>query len=215
MKAALLFLISATIALAAPRTWTSADGRHMEAEYLGRSTDGSGLVLRRADTQARVTVPLAALSTEDQAHAATLTTTPAPAEAPAATAPAKTGPSPALLALAKAWPEPKFSSAAQPYWSAAHTDFTELQRTLRRDMDAILSGDVGMNCRSLRTRAERELTRLRSEGNPSGSAATKNLPRIGAAQLGAHWLSTCVLPHITKIETEATKTTGTIASSGK
>lgn len=212
MKTLLVFLAAVATAFAEPRTWTSSDGRTINADYLGRAADGSALVLQRADTGARVTIPVGALSTEDQALAATLPTSSAPAEKKPAAAPAKKEPSPALAALAKAWPEPKINTTAHPYWSTGHSDFVELQRTLRRDMDAILSGDVSMNCRSLRTRAERELARLRSEGNTSGPSASKNLPRLGAAQLGAHWLSTCVLPHLSKIEAEAGKADTQIAS---
>jgi hypothetical protein len=190
---------------AATRTWTSADGRQIQAEYLGRAADGSGLVLARSDTGARVTVPLNLLSAEDQAHAETLGTTPfiEPAPAPAS---ARKEPSPELRALAAAWPAPVNPSRLHnPYWDVHHNRMVELQRLFEDEFRSILSGDVAHNVRTLRVQVEREITRLRGEAGSSASGSTEAMQRRAAAQFGLHWLSTAILPHLAQIEAAAAK----------
>lgn len=208
-----LLALASCAAFAAPRTWTSADGRTIEAEYLGRGADGSSLVLARVDTKARVTIPLTALSAEDQAHAATLGAEPAPTPVAAAAKPEKAKPSPQLVALAGAWPTPQLpSGAVDEYMRTDHADIIEIQRRYSSDLRSITSGDVAMNCRSLRLKIERDLARLASEGRPSGPANVENQKRAGAARLSAHWLSRQILPHVAKIEADAAKGGAQLAS---
>lgn len=190
---------------AAPRTWTSADGRTIEAEYLGRAPDGSALVLLRTDTSARVTVPVAALSEADREHADTLPRTPAPA---AEKKPEKPAFSPALAALIASWPAPSIPAslrAGDPYLVTSHADVAELRRRYDADLRSIASGNLPANARALRLKIERDLVRLRADGAPSASRTPDGEKKAGAARAGAYWLTAQILPHLALIEAEAAK----------
>jgi hypothetical protein len=206
-----LACLLALSASAAPRTWMAADGRAIEAEYVGRGADGSALVLVRADTKTRVTVPLTALSAADQTFAATLPTAKAPEDKPPAP-PAKKEPSPALVALAKSWPAPvtlAYGGALEG--SKMHPDLVELHRRYQRDLDVILSGDPATNCRTLRTRIERDSkillsdSQMKLDSNTTGERLRMAQAKINAARSGYVWISVKLVGHLDKIEAELAK----------
>lgn len=201
---ALIVFFSSTLSLsAAPRVWTSADGRKIAAEYLGRNGAGD-LVLQRVDGGGRVAVAIATLSPEDQVHAAGLGMDLAVDDS-AQDKPKKKAPSPAVLEMARAWTEPEFSSASYPAWNRQHPDFVDLRRRFDRELANLLSGDVAMNCRSLKIKAEREASKLEGESQTTGPSSGQNNARKWAAQLGAYWLRQSVIPQLARIEAEASK----------
>lgn len=213
MKTAFIALLLTSIAAAEPRMWTSADGRTIEAEYLGRGPDGSSLVLQRKDTGSRVTVPISALSAEDQTHASTLGTTIATEEkSKADPKKQKAEISAELRTLAAAFPPPKISQTKYEWVSGAqHPEYTSLQASMARELSSILSGDVAMNCRSLRIKAQRERERL------SGLMSARNNTQEGnargyAASLCVYWIDSQILPHLAKIEAEANKPAAVVAA---
>lgn len=87
--------------LAAPRTWTDAGGRKVEAEFAG--LQGGNVLLKVVTTGQTMPVPLARLSAEDQAHVKTLAgTAPVPVPTPAAGTPAAP---PRLPVEQRSWPQ--------------------------------------------------------------------------------------------------------------
>lgn len=94
----LLFTTSASVAQTTPvtRTWTSTDGRKIEAAFVALEGDAVKIRMANGSTFA---VPLARLSPEDQTYAKGQTTAP-PAAAPAGTA----ATSPGNPAASKTWP---------------------------------------------------------------------------------------------------------------
>lgn len=67
-QSAILILLCVTNMLAAPRTWTSVDGRTLEAEYI--RAEGDVIMLRRAGDGHIFTVPLSRLSEADRVYVA-------------------------------------------------------------------------------------------------------------------------------------------------
>jgi hypothetical protein len=66
MKIAILLLVSCFAASAAPRTWTSAEGKQLQAEFV--KADKSGVTVCKADGQ-QVVIPPERLSDEDWLYA--------------------------------------------------------------------------------------------------------------------------------------------------
>lgn len=100
-----LFLVALAISSAvlraqapapATRTWTSTDGRKIEASFLAIEADGVKIRMANGST---FTVPLVRLSAEDQAYAKSQATT-----APAPAAAAATPPKPGQPAAMTTWP---------------------------------------------------------------------------------------------------------------
>jgi hypothetical protein len=205
-----------------PRVWRSSDGREIRASYLGRAEDGDSLVLLRADTLARVVVPLTALAVEDRELAAMLPRTPAPPAVVEKSAPPakkeRPTPSAELMKLAGNWPRPDPSkiNAEFELLDQNHADLLELRRRFEIDFKSILSGDVAQNCRYLRLKIEREVKRLQADANPSAqivydplrytprqrTAYINSQRKVLAARVGIQWLENAVTGHIDQIEKE-------------
>lgn len=188
-----LIALASCAALAAPRTWTSADGRTIEAEYLGRGADGSSLVLERVDTKARVTIPLSALSAEDQTHAATLGTDAAPAPEASDIKPrAGTSLSENGKAMIRDIPAPwdiKGYASTEKMW-----EVKQLREKIIRELSAIPSGNPKENIARARVIIDRELQAI---AETTSSRISENARRL--------WLKGSVLPLITKLEAEIGK----------
>jgi hypothetical protein len=194
----LLLGLLSPCARAEPRVWTSADGRTIQASYLGRATDGSALVLLRADTGVRVVVPLTSLSADDRAHAANLPTTaaPPPPEEQAATQ------REALKELAEKHPKTPLNP---------HSDVEEAVRRYTPHLNALGSGDPAHNARTLRTMIRRDLPvvaqGLAIQITPHDHYSIEGRRRIAkhtAAREIIAWLEALDL-HAQKIETEAAR----------
>lgn len=196
-----------TVALAAlltltatAREWTSKDGRKISAAYLGRAPDGVSLVLLRDDTASRITVPLAALSDDDQAYAATLPRVAAPA---AAEVPAKpTGVAGRLsaegVALLASLPEMP-TQLGQLYFTPGHNDCVQFADRYRRAFAGLDTPDAATSIRYLRIQIERDLKELTPI---AGSTATKSALN---ARCNLYWLQTKLVPHLAKIEAQVVK----------
>jgi hypothetical protein len=148
----LLLTLMASTALANPTTWTSADGRSIEARYLGRAADGSALVLVRADTGARVVVPVVALSDASRAAADALPRDPAP-------------PSDDELAKAKRAELAKFAANYPAAPVSSHPDVVDAVRRYDFHLRGLASGDPAHNARALRTMIARDLPLIAQRGN--------------------------------------------------
>ncbi|MBC8008867.1 MAG: hypothetical protein H7067_02065 [Burkholderiales bacterium] len=192
----ILSLLGALSAFAAPRDWTAADGRVINAEYLGRAPDGSALVLERTDTKVRVTVPVAALSASDQTFAATLPTK----EVPPPPAPKVIGLSAKGGTLCAALPAFK-TPPGQPVLSGGttHADNVQAYERYTRSFAAIPSGDSAANVRTLRLQIARDLK------DAKGAATASYNDLSTATKVRVYWLESIATPHLAKIEAEISK----------
>lgn len=154
-------------------------------------------MLLRADTGARVTVPLLALSPDSRALADTLPRDPAPpsAEEKAKERLAK------LSALASAYPQAPLS---------AHPDVADAVRRYDFHLRALGSGDPAANARALRAMIARDLPLVAQRGNvtlketDSAEERAKKRARIAAQGVVTGWLQ-ALDAHASAIEKEAAK----------
>jgi hypothetical protein len=205
---ALAALFAVASATAAARTWTASDGRTIEAEYISTSAEGESIILARADTGARVTVPLSMLSADDQEHAASLGKKASASKAAAARTEYTSDAGDAVAALAAALPTKPTSQ---------HLDAIEWVRRYEARLKGLSSGDIAANCRALRLQIERDTPVVKEAldiaikpAEIGTEAARKKQAKHEAAREILAWFGK-LTSHATKVEAAAKKAEAMVA----
>lgn len=192
--------LPALVVPAAPRVWTAADGRTIDADYVGRAEDGESLVLVRSDTKTRVTVPLSALSKQDREFAEKLPRERAPSlvQSQVASKSVESGISEAGRALCRSVPRQMVPQYYLGAWDPNRPECVQMHDAYTRLIGSIPSGNPAANIRAVRIRLERDLrdnTPLAATSTSSGRAAACNV----------YWLRGVVAALLDQIEAELSK----------
>lgn len=187
MKTLLLFVFSSLLAVAAPRTWTSTDGRTIEAEFLG--WEGDAIVLQRADGP-RFTLALDKLSPADQKFAQRQPRKPAPHEV---------DPSQALAELAVTLPIQ--SVGPQNSWDPKNPECVQVYQKYRSLFAMAKRDTIPSISKMIHTQMDRDLAQFA----PIASTKSKNGASLStlAAQCNQSWIQGALAKHLAKFDSLA------------